>query len=242
MARIDGRKNDQLRAVRIQPGYLEFAEGSALIEMGHTRVVCAVSIEERVPPFRRGSGLGWVTAEYAMLPRATLTRTPRESTQGRIGGRTHEIQRLIGRSLRSVIDMSKLGERTFQIDCDVLQADGGTRTAAITGGYVALRQALEQLKRRGFLTVLPLQGAVAATSVGIVRGELLLDLCYEEDSAAEVDFNVVMTGSGEFVEIQGTAEGRPFSRARTDELLDLAAAGIKSLMDAQQEAVAQFAG
>ncbi len=242
MARIDGRKNDELRAVRIQPGYLEFAEGSALIEMGHTRVVCAVSIEERVPPFRRGSGLGWVTAEYAMLPRATLTRTPRESTQGRIGGRTHEIQRLIGRSLRSVIDMSKLGERTFQIDCDVLQADGGTRTAAITGAFVALRQALEQLKRRGFLTALPLQGAVAATSVGIVRGELLLDLCYEEDSAAAVDFNVVMTGSGEFVEIQGTAEGRPFSRARTDELLDLAAAGIKSLMAAQQEAVAQFAG
>ena len=242
MARIDGRKNDELRAVRIQPGYLEFAEGSALIEMGHTRVVCAVSIEERVPPFRRGSGLGWVTAEYAMLPRATLTRTPRESTQGRIGGRTHEIQRLIGRSLRSVIDMSKLGERTFQIDCDVLQADGGTRTAAIPGAFVALRQALEQLKRRGFLTALPLQGAVAATSVGIVRGELLLDLCYEEDSAAAVDFNVVMTGSGEFVEIQGTAEGRPFSRARTDELLDLAAAGIKSLMAAQQEAVAQFAG
>ena len=242
MARSDGRTNDQLRPVRIQPGYLEFAEGSALIEMGHTRVICAVSVEERVPPFRRGSGLGWVTAEYSMLPRATLTRTPRESTQGRIGGRTHEIQRLIGRSLRSVMDMSKLGERTFQIDCDVLQADGGTRTAAITGAYVALYQALNQLKRRGFLTAIPLHGSVAATSVGIVKGELLLDLCYEEDSSAEVDFNVVMTGSEEFVEIQGTAEGRPFSRARSDQLLDLAGAGIRRLMELQRQAVAEFAG
>ena len=242
MPRIDGRRGDELRPVRIEPGYLQFAEGSALIEMAHTKVICAVSTEERVPPFRRGSGLGWVTAEYSMLPRATLTRTPRESTQGRIGGRTHEIQRLIGRSLRSVIDMPKLGERTFQIDCDVLQADGGTRTAAITGAYVALYQALDQLRRRGFLTALPLHGAVAATSVGIVKGELLLDLCYEEDSAAAVDFNVVMTGAGEFVEIQGTAEGRPFSRERTDELLDLAAAGIKTLMTAQQEAIAQFTG
>jgi ribonuclease PH len=237
MPRIDGRNNEDLRPVRIQPGYLEFAEGSALIEVGHTRVVCSVSIEERVPPFRRGQGVGWVTAEYAMLPRATLSRTPRESTLGKVGGRTHEIQRLIGRSLRSVIDMSKLGERTFQIDCDVLQADGGTRTAAITGAYVALYQSLLHLQRRGFLRELPLTNAVAAASVGVVRGEAMLDLCYEEDAGAEVDFNVVMTGDGDYVEIQGTAEGRPFSRSRADALLELAAVGIRKLLAAQQEAI-----
>ena len=240
MVRSDGRVWDQLRAVRITPNFLDFAEGSALIETGLTKVICAVSVEERVPPFMRGQGRGWVTAEYSMLPRSTLTRTMRESTQGRVGGRTQEIQRLIGRSLRAVTDMRALGERTFQVDCDVLQADGGTRTAAITGSYVALYMALHKLVQAGVYPTVPLKAAVAATSVGIVDGQALLDLYYQEDSKAEVDFNVVMTSEGEFVEVQGTAEGRPFSREVMDGLLDLARKGIDELFLAQQEALTRL--
>lgn len=237
MPRIDGRANDALRPVRITIGYLSFAEGSTLIEMGNTRVLCAVSLEDRVPPFLRDSGTGWVTAEYSMLPRSTQTRTPREAAQGRVSGRSHEIQRLIGRSLRAVTDMRLLGERTLTVDCDVLQADGGTRTAAITGAYVALAQAAHMLVEKQLVRFHPLKGAVAACSVGVVDSEELLDLCYEEDSHAEVDFNVVMTGDGNFVEVQGTAEGKPFSRGTMDSLLNLARAGIRQLLDAQESAL-----
>jgi len=203
--RIDQRTPDQLRPVKITTGYLATAEGSALIEMGNTRVLCAASIEDTVPQFLRGSGKGWVTAEYAMLPRATITRTPREVSKGHPSGRTQEIQRLIGRSLRSVVDLPVLGERSVIVDCDVLQADGGTRTAAITGAWVALAVALQQLVRYGSIKTLPLRDHVAATSVGIVDGEPMLDLCYEEDSHAEVDMNLVLTGAGKFIEIQATA-------------------------------------
>lgn len=234
MLRLDGRTNHELRLVRISPNYLSFAEGSALIELGHTRVLCAVSVEERVPPFLRGKEGGWITAEYSMLPRSTLTRTPREAALGRIGGRTYEIQRLIGRSLRAVTDLAALGQRTLTVDCDVLQADGGTRTAAITGAYVALYLALERLVHQGLLSSLPLKHAVAATSVGVVDGEVLLDLCYEEDCRAEVDCNVVMTSRGDFVEVQGTAETRPFSKEIIDQLLSLAEAGIQQLFRAQE--------
>ncbi len=231
MARIDGRLSNELRPVHITLGYQSFAEGSALIELGKTMVLCSVSMEERVPHFLKGSGQGWVTAEYAMLPRSTLTRTPRE----KIGGRNQEIQRLIGRSLRSATNLAALGERTFYIDCDVLQADGGTRTAAITGGYVALFQAFHNLKKQGVLTFLPLRATVAATSVGIVDGAELLDLCYEEDYRAEVDFNAVMTDKNEFVEIQGTAEGKPFSKDTADVLLSLAKQGIQHLFSIQKQ-------
>ncbi len=230
MTRNDGRRNDELRPVRIQPDFLDYPEGSALIELGNTKVLCAVSVTETLPPFLRGKGRGWITAEYSMLPRSTLTRSPREATKGRVGGRTHEIQRLIGRSLRSVIDMETLGERTLMVDCDVLQADGGTRTAAITGAYVAVKLAIEDMLERGIIPASPLISAVAATSVGILHGEALLDLNYEEDSQAEVDFNVVMTGSGDFVELQGTAEGRPFPRETIDEVLALAEKGISQLL------------
>lgn len=233
MTRNDGRRNDELRPVRIQPDFLDYPEGSALIELGNTKVLCAVSVTETLPPFLRGKGRGWITAEYSMLPRSTLTRSPREATKGRLGGRTHEIQRLIGRSLRSVIDMETLGERTLMVDCDVLQADGGTRTAAITGAYVAVKLAIEDMLERGVLPASPLISAVAATSVGILHGEALLDLNYEEDSQAEVDFNVVMTGSGDFVELQGTAEGRPFPRKTIDQVLALAEKGISQLLLAQ---------
>jgi ribonuclease PH len=226
--------------VNIVPGHQTFAEGSALIELGLTRVVCSVSVEERVPNFLRGEGRGWVTAEYAMLPRATLTRTARES--GGPKGRSQEIQRLIGRSLRAVTDLAALGERTLIVDCDVLQADGGTRTAAITGAYVALYQALQNLVRMEYLPSLPLRSAVAATSVGIVGGEELLDLSYEEDFRAEADFNVVMTSMGEFVEVQGTAEKEPFSRARIDSLLLLAEKGIGQLLDIQKRVVEGLGG
>jgi ribonuclease PH len=219
-------------------GYQAFAEGSALIELGRTRVLCSVSVEDRVPHFLKGEGTGWVTAEYAMLPRSTLTRTPRNLSPERQAGRNQEIQRLIGRSLRAVTDLAALGERTFTIDCDVLQADGGTRTAAITGGYVALFVALHNLKKRGMLSSIPLKGVVAATSVGIVGREALLDLCYEEDFQAAVDFNVVMTDKGEFVEIQGTAEGKPFSKETVDSLLALAQKGIKQLLTIQKSALA----
>lgn len=239
MERIDGRAWNEGRPVQITPGVLAFAEGSALIEVGRTRVLCAVSVEDRLPPFLRDARRGgWVTAEYAMLPRSTPVRTPREVARGQVSGRSQEIQRLIGRSLRVVTDLAALGERTFTVDCDVLQADGGTRTAAITGAYVALYQALDRLVRDGALTAMPLQTAVAAISVGIVEGQPLLDLCYEEDSRADLDFNVVMTGRGEFVELQGTAERSPFSRARALELLDLAEVGIRRLLEAQQQAIA----
>jgi ribonuclease PH len=237
MKRVDGRANDELRPVNISLGYQAFAEGSALIELGLTRVLCAVSVEEKVPNFLKGEGTGWVTAEYAMLPRSTLTRTPRGISPERIAGRNQEIQRLIGRSLRAITDLAALGERTFTVDCDVLQADGGTRTAAITGGYVALFSALHNLRKRGILKSIPLKSAVAATSVGIVGREELLDLCYEEDYRAAADFNVVMTDKGEFVELQGTAEGKPFSKETVDALLLLAEKGIKQLFKIQKAAL-----
>jgi len=233
MARIDARANNELRPVRITLGYQSFAEGSVLIELGKTRVLCSVSMEERVPHFLKGSGQGWVTAEYAMLPRSTLTRTSRSQTEGR----NQEIQRLVGRSLRAATNLAALGERTLIVDCDVLQADGGTRTAAITGGYVALYQALHNLRKQGSLPFMPLHRTVAATSVGIVDGDTLLDLCYEEDYRAEVDFNVVMTDKNEFVEIQATAEGKPFSKEVTDSLLSLAQQGIEKLFKIQKEAL-----
>jgi ribonuclease PH len=241
--RADGRAWDALREVKITPGFLAFAEGSALIELGKTKVLCSASVEERVPAFLREErgGKGWVTAEYAMLPRSTVTRSPRESAQGRVSGRSQEIQRLIGRSLRAVTDMKALGERSLVIDCDVIQADGGTRTAAITGAYVALYQALLRLANMGVVSsMIPLKSAVAATSVGVVHGYRILDLCYDEDFAAEVDFNVVMTSKGEFVEVQGTAEGKPFSKEAIDALLGLAEKGIKELFQAQQSALASL--
>jgi ribonuclease PH len=234
--RLDGRSPDMLRPVRITTGLQEFAEGSALIEVGRTKVLCAASVEEGVPRWRRGYGDGWVTAEYAMLPRATEERTPRESARGRVSGRTHEIQRLIGRSLRSVIDMSALGELTILIDCDVLQADGGTRTASITGAWVALAMTLHRLVADGRLKVRPALQPLAAVSVGIVDGQPLLDLSYEEDSRAGVDMNVVMAGDGRFVEVQGTAEGAAFSREELDVMLDLAAKGCAQLFAVQAAA------
>ncbi len=242
MSRIDGRKSDELRPVRIDTGYLPWAEGSALIEVGGTQVLCAVSVEDRLPQFLRGSGSGWVTAEYGMLPRSTKERMNREAAAGRPSGRTQEIQRLIGRALRAVTNLDILGERTFTIDCDVLKADGGTRTAAITGAYVALHQAFELLVERRKLSSVPMSTAVTATSVGIVDGRPLLDLCYEEDARAGVDFNVVMTGDGHLVEVQGTAENEPFSRPEMDELLSLAEGGIRSLLETQQAALGQSAG
>ncbi len=234
MKRVDGRAYDELRTIKIIPGYQSFAEGSALIKLGETHVLSSVSVEERVPPFLRGSGTGWITAEYAMLPRATVTRTQRDSTLGRVGGRNQEIQRLIGRSLRAVADLPTLGERTLIVDCDVLQADGGTRTAAITGAYVALYQALETLMNMGVISSIPLKSAVAATSIGIVNSYMMMDLCYDEDARAAVDFNVVMTSKGEFVEVQGTAEGKPFNKQAIDDLLALAERGIQQLFQAQQ--------
>ncbi len=237
MKRIDGRAWDELRPVEIIAGYQSFAEGSVLIKLGKTHVLCAVSVEERVPPFLKGSGTGWITAEYAMLPRATVTRTQRESVQGHVGGRSQEIQRLIGRSLRAVADMKILGERTLLVDCDVLQADGGTRTASITGSYVALELAVQKLIKMGIIQKSPLKSAVAATSVGIVRDNIMLDLCYDEDSHAAVDFNVVLTGKCEFVEVQGTAEGKCFSRQAIDDILALAEKGIKQLLQFQQDAL-----
>ncbi len=237
MKRADGRAWDELRPIQITPGFQSFAEGSALIELGKTRVLCSVSVEERVPGFLRGEGSGWVTAEYAMLPRATVTRTHRDSSLGRVAGRSQEIQRLIGRSLRAVTDLTALGERTLIVDCDVLQADGGTRTAAITGAYVALHQAMQTLANMGIISSIPLKSAVAATSVGIVHSYRLLDLCYDEDYKAEVDFNVVMTSTGEFVEVQGTAEAKPFTKETIDSLLSLAEKGIKQLFEIQQAAL-----
>ena len=239
-SRPDGRDWDQLRPVTITPSYQKYAEGSALIEMGTTKVLCAASIEERVPTFMRGEGRGWVTAEYSMLPRATNTRNSRERESGKISGRSQEIQRLIGRSLRAVTDMDALGERTVQIDCDVIQADGGTRTAAITGAYVALNQALQMLVKNGVLTNVPLLCPVAAISVGILNDQLLLDLCYEEDFAADVDFNVVLTHQGGLVEIQGATESDPFPRHQVDQVLSLASRGLEPLFRLQKEATQEF--
>jgi ribonuclease PH len=239
--RIDQRRPDELRRVNITTGYLMTAEGSALIEVGNTRVLCAATVEESVPSFLRGSGKGWVTAEYAMLPRATATRTPREVAKGRQSGRTLEIQRLIGRSLRAVIDMNQLGERTVLLDCDVLQADGGTRTAAITGAFVALVSALQQLKKFGALKHWPVRDYVAATSVGLVNGEMALDLCYEEDSKADIDMNIVMTGAGRFVELQATAEKTAFDDAQLALMLDLGRKGVRELVQLQSQALERSA-
>jgi ribonuclease PH len=240
--RTDNRSSDQLRPTRLTPNYLLHAEGSVLIEAGRTRVICAASVEDRVPPFLRNSGKGWITAEYGMLPRATTTRTTRESSAGKVGGRTQEIQRLIGRSLRAVARLNELGERTIWVDCDVIQADGGTRTAAITGGFVALVLALQRLKEQGQLKAIPIQDYVAATSVGVVAGEPMLDLAYEEDSRADVDMNVVQTGDGRFIELQGTAEADPFGREALESLLALADAGIRTLVALQREIVGAALG
>ena len=234
-ARTDGRAPDQLRPVKMTPGFLPYAEGSVLIEMGNTRVICAASLEDRVPPFLRNTGQGWLTAEYAMLPRSTQTRTSREIGRGGPSGRTHEIQRLIGRSLRAVADMKALGERTLTIDCDVLQADGGTRTAAITGAYIAFALAAAKLFKSGKILKPIVLNQVAAVSVGIVDNTPLLDLKYDEDSRAEVDMNVVCTGDGRFIEVQGTAEREPFSRSQMEQLLALADAGIGELIKLQRE-------
>ncbi len=235
MAREDGRANNQIRPVKITRGYMKYAEGSCLIEVGDTRVICTASVEEKVPPFLKGSGGGWVTAEYGMIPRSCLTRNQREATRGQLGGRTMEIQRLIGRSLRSIIDLKAIGERTIWIDCDVIQADGGTRTAAMTGGFVALADAVSWLRIHGMTKSNPITDMLAATSVGFVGGEEMLDLKYSEDSMAAVDMNVAMTSSGKFVEIQSTAEGLPFGRERFNRLLDLAQGGIQELFALQKE-------
>jgi ribonuclease PH len=237
--RTDGRASNELRSVKITPGYMPYAEGSVLIEMGQTRVVCSASLDDRVPPFLRNSGQGWVTAEYAMLPRSTQQRTARETGRGGPSGRTHEIQRLIGRSLRAVVDMKVLGERTITLDCDVLQADGGTRTAAITGAYVAVALASRRLLKTGRMTRNLVLDQVAAISVGVVNNTPLLDLKYDEDSRAEVDMNVVCTGDGRFIEVQGTAERKPFTREHMDSLLTLAARGIESLVTVQREVISR---
>ena len=238
--RVDGRLLEQLRPTRLTPDYLIHAEGSVLIEAGQTRVICTASVEDRVPPFLRNTGKGWVTAEYGMLPRATNTRSQRESTRGKVGGRTQEIQRLIGRSLRTVTRLEALGERTITLDCDVIQADGGTRTASITGAFVALVLALQKMRERDQIRTMPVQDYVAATSVGIVGGEAMLDLAYAEDSKADVDMNIVKTGSGEYIELQGTAEAVPFGRDGLNRLLDLGDTGIRQLFALQREFVGQF--
>jgi ribonuclease PH len=235
--RVDGRKATELRPVTITPGFIRHAEGSALIEIGETRVICTATVEDQVPPFLRDTGRGWVTAEYGMLPGSSSVRIPREAARGRIGGRTHEIQRLIGRSLRAVTNLTALGPRTIWVDCDVIQADGGTRTAAITGAYVSLALVLGRLGTEGKITADPLTGSVAAVSAGIVDGKALLDLRYDEDSRAEVDMNFVMTGKGRFIEVQGTAESQPFTKAQLDRLADMAWDGIKALTALQHRAL-----
>ena len=237
MTRPSGRRLDELRPVRLQRGWTRHAEGSVLVEFGETRVLCTASVEERVPPFLRDRGRGWLTAEYGMLPRATNTRTDREAARGRQSGRTLEIQRLIGRALRAAVDLGALGERTIQVDCDVLQADGGTRTAAITGAFVAVHDALGWMMAQGLLQALPVRDFVAAVSVGVYRGTPVLDLDYAEDSACDTDMNVVMTGAGGFIEVQGTAEGAPYSRAEMDALLTLASRGIEELVGHQRRAL-----
>ncbi|NQT00175.1 MAG: ribonuclease PH [Candidatus Omnitrophica bacterium] len=233
--RVDGRNSNALRPVKVTRNFNKYAEGSCLIELGNTKVICTATCEEKVPPFLKGKGSGWVTAEYGMLPRSCAQRTPREAARGKVGGRTHEVQRLIGRSLRAVTQLEKLGERTIWIDCDVLQGDGGTRTAGITGGFIALVDCLEKLRKDGVLEAVPITDYVAATSVGICRGKALLDLNYKEDVSADVDMNVVMTGKGKFVEVQGTAEREPFSKNQMEELLNLARMGIDSLIELQKK-------
>ena len=240
--RSDGRLDEQLRPTRITPNYLMHAEGSVLVESGKTKVICTASIEDRVPPFRRNSGKGWVTAEYGMLPRATTTRTQREAQQGKVGGRTQEIQRLIGRSLRAVTKMEDLGERTITLDCDVIQADGGTRTASITGAFVALALAVQKMREQDMLRTMPIVDYVAATSVGIVEGMPMLDLAYIEDSKADVDMNVIKTGAGLYIELQGTAEAMPFGREALNRLLDLADTGIRQLIALQRGLVGNIIG
>ncbi|MEI8189082.1 MAG: ribonuclease PH [candidate division NC10 bacterium] len=237
--RPDGRQPNQMRPVTITRDFLRHAEGSVLIEVGETKVVCAASVEDRVPPFLRDTGQGWVTAEYGMLPRATKTRTTRDATSGRPNGRTFEIQRLVGRSLRGVTDLTVLGPRTIWIDCDVIQADGGTRTTAITGAYIALADALQYLRKNGLIPGLPLKDFVAATSVGVVEGQVVLDLCYAEDSVAEVDMNVVMTGAGKYVEVQGTAEDAPFDRSQLNAMIEVASTGIQELVALQRRLLAE---
>ena len=238
--RSDARDAEELRPTRLTPDYLLHAEGSVLIEAGRTRVICTASVEDRVPPFLRGSGKGWITAEYGMLPRATTTRVTREASKGKVSGRTQEIQRLIGRSLRAVSQLEALGERTIWIDCDVIQADGGTRTASITGGFVALVLALQKMREASIIDSMPVQDYVAATSVGVVGGPPILDLAYEEDSSADVDMNVVKTGDGRFIEVQGTAEMEPFGRDALDRLLELADIGTRHLIDLQRDIVGLF--
>jgi len=241
MSRVDGRSNDQLRAIKFTRNWLNNAEGSVLVEFGNTRVLCVASFTPGVPRWLVGKGEGWVTSEYAMLPRATHTRSDRESGKGKLGGRTQEISRLVGRSLRGIVDMKALGENTIVLDCDVLQADGGTRTAAITGAYVALADAIAWAKSKGHIleSAKPLTGSVAAVSVGIINGQPILDLCYEEDVNAQTDMNIVCTGDGDFIEVQGTAEGKPFDRALLNQLLDLGAAGCKQLTKLQVDALAK---
>ncbi|HNI67258.1 MAG TPA: ribonuclease PH [Nitrospira sp.] len=237
LGRIDGRRRDQIRPVKVTRNFTKHAEGSVLIEMGDTKVICTASIEEKVPPFLKGKGTGWVTAEYAMLPRATHDRSPRESVKGKQGGRTLEIQRLVGRALRAVIDTNRLGERTIWIDCDVIQADGGTRTASITGSFIALADAVSVLKKRELVKVNPLTDYLAAISIGKVGGHVMVDLAYEEDSHAEVDLNLVMTGAGQYVEVQGTAERTPFNKKDMDEFLDLGWRAIRELVDLQKSLI-----
>jgi ribonuclease PH len=236
--RADGRKNTQLRPLKITASYIKTADGSVLIEMGDTKVICTAKLEERVPQFLRNSGKGWITCEYGMLPGSSETRIGRESARGKIGGRTHEIQRLIGRSLRTIADLRLLGERTIWIDCDVIQADGGTRTASITGAYVALVEAAKKWIGRGIFDANPIKDAVAAVSIGMVAGKICLDLCYEEDSRADVDMNFVMTGSGKFIEVQGTAESAPFTKKQLERMADIAQQGIKELLSEQKKVIA----
>jgi len=239
--RSDGRKPTQMRPLKITPSYIKTADGSVLIEMGDTKVICTAKLEERVPQFLRNSGKGWITAEYGMLPGSSQTRIGRESARGRVGGRTHEIQRLIGRSLRAIADLKSLGERTIWIDCDVIQADGGTRTASITGAYVALAEATRSWLHRGVIGADPIKDSVAAVSIGVVDGKIHLDLCYEEDSRADVDMNFVMTGSGKFIEVQGTAETSPFTKKQMERMAELAQQGIKELIKAQKKLIASLA-
>jgi ribonuclease PH len=235
--RTDGRKLAQLRPIKITPSYIKTADGSVLIEMGDTKVICTAKLEDRVPPFLRNSGKGWITAEYGMLPGSSSIRIGRESSRGKVGGRTHEIQRLIGRSLRAIADLRTLGEKTIWIDCDVIQADGGTRTASITGAYVALAEAVRSWIGRGMINIDPVKDAVAAVSIGIVEGRILLDLCYEEDSKADVDMNFVMTGAGKFIEVQGTAEAAPFTRRQMERMAEIAQTGIKELLKTQKNVI-----
>jgi ribonuclease PH len=239
--RTDGRKPRQLRPLTITPDYIKTADGSVLIEVGETKVICTVKLEERVPQFLRNSGKGWITAEYGMLPGSSQVRIGREASRGKIGGRTHEIQRLIGRSLRAIADLKRLGEKTIWIDCDVIQADGGTRTASITGAYVALREAVAAWLTKGILTADPIKDSVAAVSVGIIDGKVLLDLSYQEDSRADVDMNFVMTGSGKFIEVQGTAESAPFTGKQMERMTEMAQEGIRELIKAQKKALGSFA-